>query len=110
MIAGSRNFRRFILQVWDLIHGENPRRGEPQSPAFPMRDSDVRLEKIPPSGISPSNILKERFSIVRSTRSSRNMGMVPEKLFEERSNVFKLTSFPSVLGIDPSNELCERIR
>jgi hypothetical protein len=111
MIAGTRNFIRCKLYGWDLLRqGENPSRAELQSPAFPTKDSDVRLEKMPPSGISPSSILKERFNIVRSVRFSRNMGIVPERLLEDRSNDVKLVSFPSVLGIDPSNELCDRIR
>ena len=40
------------------------------------------FEKIPPSGIRPCSLLKERFKLVRYVRLARYIGMFPERLVE----------------------------
>lgn len=93
MASGSRNFSKYRLLERDLsIHGKNPRRGAPQSPALPIKDCNERFEKTPPSRIFPSGLLNERFKVVKSVKFARNMGMSPERLLKERSNDARLVN------------------
>jgi len=55
------------------------------------------------SGIFPSRLLKERFKVFKEVKLARNMGMVPERLLEERSNHWRLLS--SALSIKGSSGL-----
>ena len=108
---GSRNRSKCLLLVGDLLwHGGNLRRVFPHSPTLPTKDSEVRFEKTPPSGIWPSRLLNERFKVVKYVKLARNMGMLPERLLNERSNDAKLLSFSSGPGIEPLKELCDRFR
>jgi hypothetical protein len=43
------------------------------------------FENTPPFGICPSNLLKERFRVVRGLRFAKDFGIVPEKELYERS-------------------------
>jgi hypothetical protein len=92
--TGRRIIRRCLLfECESSRQGGNPRLGDPLSPAFPIKDIDVMFEKIPPSGIFPSSLLKERFKDVKAVKLERNQGMVPEILWKERSKYSKLVSF-----------------
>ncbi|TVU35445.1 hypothetical protein EJB05_17335 [Eragrostis curvula] len=91
MRDSSFDLKWFVL-FW---HGAIARRGRPQSALFPINDLRVIFEKMPPSGICPSNLLKERFKSARYVRLAKEFGMAPERTLEERSNSSTLSNLPS---------------
>jgi hypothetical protein len=109
--VGSKHCSKCLLLERDLSkHGGNLRCGAPHRRTFPIKDCVVRFEKTPPSGIWPTRLLNERFKLVKYVKLARNMGMVPERLLNERSNDAKLFCFSSVPGIEPSKQLCDKFR
>ncbi|TYJ16537.1 hypothetical protein E1A91_A10G261200v1, partial [Gossypium mustelinum] len=61
--------------------------------------------KIPPLGITPSKLLKERFKYLKAPNLTRNSGISPERLLLDTSNASSPLSELKDEGMRPSNKL-----
>uniref|UniRef100_A0A804QWW1 Uncharacterized protein n=1 Tax=Zea mays TaxID=4577 RepID=A0A804QWW1_MAIZE len=89
------------------------RRGRPHSALFPINDLSVIFENTPPSGICPSNLLKERFKLARLRyiimwSSPKETGMSPDSLFPDKSIMVIAVNFPTSAGRNPLKEFCDK--
>jgi hypothetical protein len=57
------------------------------------------FEKMPPSGIGPCRLLKDRFNVDRMVKLDRYFGMEPERLLWDRSKACKMASLSKEPGI-----------
>lgn len=65
------------------------------------------MAKGPPVGISPSNLLKDKFKCVRCTSVIKDLGITPDRLLRDISNNSKLMALSNDCGIGPCNLLCQ---
>jgi hypothetical protein len=77
----------------------------PQSFLFPITDIALAFWKTASVGTSPTKLLNEIFKCSRIDAFCRSLGMIPEKLFHERSASFKSFKVARDEGKFPSNEL-----
>jgi hypothetical protein len=68
-----------------------------------MKDRAVNLLKGPPLGISPCNLLYDRFIYLREESDSNDFGITPVIRFCDKSKKLKLNISPSDVGIRPFN-------
>ena len=87
-----------------------PSLGAPHNAAFPTKDVTLRIKNAPPSGIFPSNLLKDRSILLRCRRVAKESGITPERLLHDRFKTVILISWLNDWGMLPSNELLERSR
>ena len=67
-----------------LVKGGTSKTGFPQSASLPKNDFALKFAKGPPDGISPDNLLNDKFKCLRSRSASRDLGIAPERLLLER--------------------------
>ncbi|TYJ16538.1 hypothetical protein E1A91_A10G261300v1 [Gossypium mustelinum] len=77
----------------------------PQSLLFPSTNVALAFLKIPPLGITPSKLLKERFKYLKAPNLTRNSGISPERLLLDTSNASSPLSELKDEGMGPSNKL-----
>ncbi|KAK3032244.1 LOW QUALITY PROTEIN: hypothetical protein RJ639_035537 [Escallonia herrerae] len=73
-------------------------------------DCAVKFANGPPLGISPVNLLEDKFKYVRCESACRDLGIAPDRLFWDRSKESSVIKSPNDSGKDPENEFAERFR
>eukprot|EP01018_Ginkgo_biloba_P001115 Gb_22817 [translate_table: standard] len=73
----------------------------PQRPGFPINEDAVIFAKTPSFGISPIKLLKEKFTLLSNLSFPRDAGIVPDKLFEDKSISSRLFNSPNESGVGP---------
>ncbi|KAB2010999.1 hypothetical protein ES319_D10G283700v1 [Gossypium barbadense] len=63
------------------------------------------MSNIPPLGITPSKLLKERFKYSNAPKVTRNSGTSPERLLSDTSNASRPFNELKDEGMGPSNKL-----
>ena len=76
-----------FLSCGDVEHSGICRIGEEVAHSFllPWMNTTLELVNTPPSGTGPSRSLNDRFRNCKELRDSKNSGILPDKLFWERS-------------------------
>ena len=68
------------------MQGRTPKIDFPQSASLPKNDSALKFAKGPLDGISPHNLLNDKFKYLRYESALRDLGIALERLLFERSN------------------------
>jgi hypothetical protein len=61
----------------------------------------VKFAKGPVDEISPNSLLKDMFKYLRCESDSRDLGIVLERLFYERSKISNPFKYPKDCGMSP---------
>ena len=77
---------------------------------FPWMDRAVELAKTPPLGIGPSRSLKDKLRIYKEVNDARNFGIVPDKLFRDRSISLMALKALRELGTFPCRKFVSKWR
>ena len=82
---------------------------ESHNPGFPSKDEYENVSNCVPSGIGPGNWLWERFKYARNVRLASCWGILPERLFLEKSNDSSWLRFPRDDGMVPVKLLLDKL-